>query len=60
MAVRYNQMIIWMTDVSGADLTVLGMEKSELPFLLLPRLGWLFSNETGRQESVTLMGVPDT
>lgn len=37
-----------------------GMEKSELPFPLLPRLGWLFSNETGRQESVTLMGVPDT
>lgn len=34
--------------------------RAESPLLLLIRLGWLFSNETGGQETVRLMGVPDT
>lgn len=58
--VRSSQMMIWLTGVSRADLTDPGSGRAESPLLLLPRLGWLFSNETGGQGAVTLMEVPDT
>lgn len=60
MYVRSSQMMIRVTGVSRANLTVPGLGRAESPLLLLARLGWLFSNETGGQEAVTLMGAPDT
>ncbi len=60
--VRSSQMMIWLTGVSRADLTVPGLGRAERqsPLLLLPRPSWLFSNETGGQGAVTLTGAPDT
>lgn len=42
--VRSSQMMIWLTSVSRADVTVPGLGRAERhpPLLLLPRPGWLF------------------
>lgn len=60
--VRSSHMMIWLTGVSRADLTVPGLERAERqsPLLLFPRPSWLFSNETGGQGDVTLTGEADT
>lgn len=60
--VRSSQMMIWLTGVSRADLTVPGFGESRAPIAspAASQTKLAVSNETGGQGAVTLMGAPDT